>query len=90
MLREQLLVLGDDLVLLEPGEPVQAHVEDGLGLRSRTGGSLPPLDAELGGETVGPRRDGAGARQQLRHGARQSTSRAHQRDLRLRPATATP
>ena len=30
--RQQLLVLGDDLVLLEPGEPVQAHVEDGLGL----------------------------------------------------------
>ena len=31
--RQQLLVLGDDLVLLETGEPVQAHVENGLGLR---------------------------------------------------------
>ena len=33
MVRQQLLVFGDDLVLLEAREPVQAHVEDGLGLR---------------------------------------------------------
>ncbi len=32
-LREQLLELIDDLVLLEAGEPVQAHVENGLRLR---------------------------------------------------------
>src|SRR5207302_413424 len=32
---EQLAVLGDDLVLLQAREPVQAHVEDGLRLRLR-------------------------------------------------------
>ena len=30
--RQQLLVLGDDLVLLEPREAMQAHVENGLRL----------------------------------------------------------
>jgi hypothetical protein len=32
IVRQQLLVLGDDLVLLEAREPMQAHVEDGLRL----------------------------------------------------------
>ena len=34
-LNQQLLELGDDLVLLEPGEPIQPHLEDGLRLDFR-------------------------------------------------------
>jgi hypothetical protein len=33
-LRQQLAVLVEDLVLLQPGQAVQAHVEDRLGLHS--------------------------------------------------------
>ena len=73
--RQQLLVLGDDLVLLQPGEAVQAHVEDGLRLDL----GEPVADGvqpELVGQRLRTRRDRAGACQQLGHdpgrpGARQ-------------------
>ena len=69
--RQQFLVFADDLVLLEAREAVQAHVENGLGLRL---GELVPTarnrDAELRRESLGPRRDVPGAREQLRDHAR--------------------
>jgi len=64
---QQFLVFGDDLVLLEAREPVQAHVEDGLGLR--LGEFVAPARArnsELGRKTLGARRDFARTREQLR------------------------
>ena len=68
--RQQLLVLGDDLVLLEAGEPVQAHVENGLGLDlGEPVAALPSTDAELRADALRPRGDGARARQHLRHRA---------------------
>ena len=77
---QQLLVFGDDLVLLEAREAVQAHVEDGLGLDLGEFVALAALarDAEFRGETLRPRGDFTGAREQLR--ARRPSS------IRARPA----
>ena len=70
-LRQQFLVLGDDLVLLEARETMQAHVEDGLrlgfGEPVATPTSIDVDQAELGADRLGPGGYGAGARQQLRH-----------------------
>ena len=54
-LHQQLLELGDDLVLLESREAIQAQVENRLGLRLRKPVAF-RLESELVGETVGPRR----------------------------------
>ena len=70
IVRQQFLVLGDDLVLLEAREAVQAHVENGLGLDlGELVAAARHRDAELRGETLRPRGDVTGARQHLRHGA---------------------
>ena len=66
---EQLAVLGDDLVLLQPGEAVQAHVEDRL--RLYLGEVVAAgLEPEFGRERLRARGDSTGALQQLGHGAR--------------------
>ena len=65
MLVEQLAVLGDDLVLLEPGEAMQAHVEDRLRLRFREPVAV-RLEAEFRRQGLRAGGDGAGALQQLR------------------------
>ncbi len=77
-LREELAVLGDDLVLLEPGEPVQPHVEDRL--RLRVGQPVGPAgESGLGRQLPRARGDGAGALEQLAHDARRPGAREEPR-----------
>ena len=65
---EQLLVLVDDLVLLQPGEAMQAHVEDGLGLvlGQMIAAAIQP---EIGREAIGARGNRTRTLQQLRNDA---------------------
>ena len=76
--REQLLVFRNDLLLLEPGQAVQAHVEDGLRLHFRQ-----PIaardDAERRRLPLGARADAARAREHLRNGARVPDARGERR-----------
>ncbi len=65
---QQFLELGNDLVLLEPCEPVKAHLQNCLRLRLRQSIAARD-DAESRDFTVGPGADGAGTRQHLWHGA---------------------
>ena len=86
---EQLAVLGDDLVLLEPREPMQAHVENGLRLRLGQ-----PVAARRQAQAPAPARSAAsrslpGALQQLRHDAGRPGAR-QQACARLAPASAPP
>ena len=80
--RQQFLVLGDDLVLFQPGQAVQAHVQDRLrlGLGEPVAARREPQGRGL---AIGPRVDGARARQHLGHGARIPEPR-DQCHLRLR------
>ena len=70
----------DDLVLLEAREAVQAHVENGLGLDlGELVATARSRDAELRGETLRPRGDVTGAREQLRDDARVPFTRGQRR-----------
>ena len=81
-LHQEILELGEDFFLLEAGQPIQAHVQDGLRL-----GLGEPIaafdDAQLGGFAFGPRADGAGALQHFRDRAGSPRPR-HQRNFRFR------
>jgi hypothetical protein len=82
---QQLLVFVDDLVLLEAREAMQAHVEDGLGLRVRQlvlAGTL-ARQADIGGESCRPRGDVARVREHGGHGTRAPLAR-HEAGLGLR------
>ena len=71
---EQLAVLGDDLVLLQPREPMQAHVQNGLRLRLRQPINPAPK-AHFRGQLLGSGGNGPGALQQLRDHARRPGAR---------------
>ena len=80
-LHEQFLELLENLVLLEPRQPVEAHLENRLGLRFRELVSAVD-DAERHNFPVRARADRARARKHLRHGARFPRPR-RQRNPRL-------
>ncbi|MNK90865.1 hypothetical protein D3C87_1109340 [compost metagenome] len=67
------LVFADDLVLLQPGQALQAHVQDFLGLRVAQAVHAVALEAELDAQVVGtegraaPRRVAIGAREHFAH-----------------------
>ena len=80
-LQQQLLELGDDLVLLQRGKAIQTQVEDRLCLHLGQPIAF-GLEPELLGQVIRAGHHFAGARQHLRHGARRPRT-AHQCDLGL-------
>ena len=78
---QELLVFRDDLVLFEPGQPIEPHVENGL--RLDLGEAIAPRgDSQRRGLAIGSRVDRARTRQHLGNRTRHPHPR-HQRHLRL-------